>query len=135
MIRYHPGAYDCALARLDPAVRRKTEGTFAGLRFVRNNMGYRADPADFVQPRKGDGSAGDAPVAAWTWMPVPVPAPGPVPAGGRVWEISRYREYRAQLAGRPVGETIGRAAAFLTRLHAAAGPAGQARTPEAGAAR
>ena len=27
--------------------------------------------------------------------------------------MTRYREYQAQLAGKPVGDTFGRAAAFL----------------------
>ena len=59
-------------------------GTLAGLRFVRNQMGYRADPADFICPQPIPSGAGDAPVAAWTWNPVP----GPVPPRGRSWEIS-----------------------------------------------
>jgi hypothetical protein len=37
----------------------------------------------------------------------------------RTWENSRYLHYRAYLAGRPVGETINRAAGFLTQLTAA----------------
>jgi hypothetical protein len=36
VVRYHPATYDRALARVDPAARRVIEGTFAGLRFVRN---------------------------------------------------------------------------------------------------
>jgi len=36
-----------------------------------------------------------------------------LPARGQEWEMSRYREYQAHLAGRPVGETFRRAAAFL----------------------
>ena len=52
MIRYHEAAYDSALASLGPAGRRATEGTLTGLRFVRNWMGYHADPADFIQPRQ-----------------------------------------------------------------------------------
>jgi hypothetical protein len=124
MIRYHPGAYDRALARMDPAARRVTEGTFAGLRFVRNQMGYHADPAGFVQPQPA--GAVDAQVAAWTWKPVPAPDLGLVPPRGRAWEVSRYRQYRDQLAGRPVGESIGRAATFLIHLHEAAGQPGHA---------
>ena len=128
MIRYHPGAYDHALAALDPAARRAAEGTFAGLRFVRNWMGYHADPADFIQPQPAAGGTGDAPVAAWTWKQVPVPALAPVPPRGRTWEISRYQQYRAQLAGQPVGQTIGRATAFLTHVYAASRSAGDAST-------
>ncbi len=136
MIRYHPGAYDRALARMGPAERRVTEGTFAGLRFVRNQMGYHAGPADFVQPQPA--GAVDAPVAAWTWKPVPAPDLGLVLPRGRAWEVSRYRQYRDQLAGRPVGESIGRAATFLIHLHEAAGRPGHASThaaPGTGVAR
>lgn len=52
VVRYHPGAYDRVLAALGPARRRAAEGTLGGLRFVRNQMGYHADPADFVRPRQ-----------------------------------------------------------------------------------
>jgi len=119
MIRYHPGAYDHALAALDPAARRAAEGTFAGLRFVRNEMGYRADPADFIQPQPGQGGAGDAPVAAWIWKPIPAPKLEPVPRPGTGWEISRHQQYRTYLADHPVGQTVGRVAALLTQVHAA----------------
>jgi hypothetical protein len=125
MIRYHSEAYDRALAVLDPATRRTTEGTFAGLRFVRNQMGYRADPADFIQPQPGPGGTSDAPVAAWTWKPVPAPALELIPPRGRPWVANRYQEYRAQLAGRPIGETITQATAFLAQVYAtAARPSG-----------
>ena len=50
LMRYHPDVYGSVLARQDAAERRMTEDTFAGLRFVRNRMGYDADPADFIQP-------------------------------------------------------------------------------------
>jgi hypothetical protein len=39
--------------------------------------------------------------------------------------VSRYQEYRAQLSGRPIGETITRATAFLAQVYAtAARPSG-----------
>jgi len=44
-------------------------------------------------------------------MPEPVLAA--LPARGREWEMTRYRDYQAWLAGQPIGETFGRAAAFL----------------------
>ena len=50
LVRYHPDAYDGVLAGHDAAGRREIEGTFGGLRFVRNQMGYYLDHADFVQP-------------------------------------------------------------------------------------
>jgi len=120
MIRYHREAYDRALAVLDGAGRETAEETFAGLRFVRNQMGYRIDPVHFIEPRPGPGGAGDVPVAAWTWKSVPAPARGQIPPRSRVWVASRHRAYQTQLAGRPVGEIIARAAAFLGRVHAAA---------------
>ncbi len=114
MIRYHEAAYDRALASL-AAERRATEGTFTGLRFVRNRMGYHADPADFVQPRR-DPDGGEAPVAAWTWNPLPAPELGTVSPGGRRWEVARYQHYGAYLARKPLGETITRAVTFLNDL-------------------
>jgi hypothetical protein len=130
MVRYHVAAYDRSLAGLDPDARRVMEGTFGGLRFVRNQMGYHADPADFIAPQDGDGT-GDAPVAAWTWNQVPAPALRPARELGKAWEMSRYRDYRSQLAGRRIGDSIGHAAGFLTHVFAAARPAGPATAPGA----
>jgi anti-anti-sigma factor len=114
MVRYHHDAYDRALGDLQPAERRLTEGTFTGLRFVRNCMGHYVDPADFIQPQQ-DSAGGDAPVAAWTWRHVPAPATS-VLRQRSTWENSRYLHYRAFLAERPVGETINRTAGFLIQL-------------------
>lgn len=114
-VRYHHDAYDHALAGLDPAERKITEGTFTGLRFVRNCMGYFVDPADFVQPQRGS-LGGDAAVAAWTWSEVPAPVSAALPQRARTWETGRYQHYRVYLAGRPVGETIDRATRFLAQL-------------------
>jgi hypothetical protein len=108
MVRYHPETYNRALARQDAGQRRIVEETFAGLRFVRNRMGYDAHPADLVQPL--DSGAG---IAAWTWKPVPEPALGALTPRGRAWELTRYQAYQAQLAGRTVGEIFTQAAAFL----------------------
>ena len=107
MMRYHPETYTRVLARQDPSQRRITEQTFAGLRFVRNRMGYDTHPADLVQPLDSGG------VAAWTWKAVPEPALGALTPRGRAWELDRYQAYRAQLAGRPVGGTFAQATAFL----------------------
>jgi hypothetical protein len=89
------------------------EDTFAGLRFVRNRMGYDADPEDFIQPLT-PGPA-DRRIAAWTWKPVREPALASLTPGAREWELARYRAYQAQLAGRPAGETFGQATEFLRR--------------------
>jgi hypothetical protein len=117
MIRYHHDAYDHALAQLTADERKTAEGTYTGLRFVRNCMGFYVDPADFIQPQR-DSLGGDAPVHAWTWRQVPAPVSAALPQRSRTWETGRYQHYRLYLAGRPVGETINRAATFLTQLAA-----------------
>ncbi|MGH3288240.1 MAG: hypothetical protein ACRDPD_26755 [Streptosporangiaceae bacterium] len=60
LIRYHHDIYDHAMDELGPAERKLIEGTFTGLRFARNCMGYYADPADFIQPQQ-NALGGDAP--------------------------------------------------------------------------
>lgn len=115
MIRYHHDIYDRTMAGLPPAQRRATEGTFTGLRFVRNSMGYYVDPADFIEPQPGS-RGGDAPVSAWTWRPVKAPVSATLAQRAKAWDAGRYMHYRAHLAGRPVGETIDRATVFLTQL-------------------
>ena len=96
-----------------PARRRAIEETFAGLRFVRNQMGYHLDPADFIQPEQSHPGADHGGVTAWRWRPVPEPDLGSLPPRGQAWEMTRYRAYQAQLAGHTIGETFGEAAAFL----------------------
>src|ERR1700733_7968350 len=62
--RCHPRAYGPALAALDPGARRAVEGSFAGLRFIRGQLGHHADPGDFIQPPPAPGG-GTAPPSAW----------------------------------------------------------------------
>jgi hypothetical protein len=112
LVRYHPDTYDEVMAGQPDAERRLTEGTLSGLRFVRNRMGQHLDPADFIQPAGSRPGSGDG-IMAWTWKSVPRPAITPLPPRGQAWEMTRYRAYEAQLAGRTVGETFDRAAAFL----------------------
>ena len=109
LVRYHPDAYDGVLASHDVAGRQEIEGTFGGLRFVRNQMGYYQDHADFVEPVGPSTGA----IAAWTWRSLPEPGLDSLPARGQEWEMTRYREYQAWLAGQPVGGTFRRAGAFL----------------------
>ncbi len=109
LVRYHPDAYDGVLAGHDAAEREAIEGTFGGLRFVRNQMGYYLDHGDMIQPRRG------GVIAAWMWRSLPEPGLDSRPARGQEWEMTRYREDQAGLAGCPVGGTFRRAAAFLRR--------------------
>jgi len=113
LVRYHPDIYGGVLSHHDAAERRLTEDTFAGLRFARNQMGYDADPADFIQPLNPRPGAAAPRIAEWTWRSLPEPALASLTPSGREWEMARYRAYQAQLAGRPIGETFTRAAAFL----------------------
>jgi hypothetical protein len=112
LVRYQPDTYNGCLARQAPARRRITEDTFAGLRFVRNQMGYHADHADFIQPA-GSGLGAGGPVAEWRWRSVPEPVLELLTPRGQDWEMTRHRAYQAWLAGRPIGETISQATAFL----------------------
>jgi hypothetical protein len=113
LMRYRPGIYTGVLGRQDPARRRIIEDTFAGLRFVRNRMGYDTDPADFIHPLDSPPGTAAGRVAAWTWRPVPEPALTSLTPRAREWEMTRYRAYQAQLAGQPIGEAFTRATAFL----------------------
>ncbi len=122
LVRYHPDSYADLLSRQPAARRRMIENTFAGLRFVRNRMGYDADPADFIQPLDARPGAATARIAAWTWKSVPEPALASLTPGAREWEMTRYRAYQAQLAGRPAGETFGQAVAFLRQAAEAGSP-------------
>ena len=107
LVRYHPDGYDGVLARHDATERQVIEGTFGGLRFVRNQMGYYLDHAEFIRPQRGTA------ITAWTWRSLPEPGLAWLPPRGREWEMTRYRQYQAELAGSPTGETFRRAADFL----------------------
>ena len=111
LFRYYPDDYEAALAGLPGQERKATETTLAGLRFVRNRMGYHADHADFIQPCAGE-AGGDAPITQWTWRPLPVPAVATLPARGQEWELSRYEAYQELLANQSIGETFGRTGDF-----------------------
>jgi hypothetical protein len=76
-------------------------------------MGYFADHADFIQPRRGADGDRDAPITDWTWKSLPEPTMESLPPRGQEWDLSRYHAYQDHLAGRTVGETFNRAAAFL----------------------
>ncbi len=121
LVRYYPDTYDAVLAGQAQPERQRIEGTLSGLRFVRNRMGQYLDPVDFIQPAEPVEPAGPVEpaepgggcVMAWVWKTVPEPELASLPPRGQAWEMTRYRSYEAQLAGHTVGETFGRAAAFL----------------------
>jgi hypothetical protein len=113
LVRHHPEAYDRVLAGQPPAQRRQIEGILAGLRFVRNRMGRDIDHVDFVHSGASRPGLGDDHITGWTWKPVPEPALPSLPPHGQAWETARYQAYQAHLAGHTIGETLGRAGAFL----------------------
>jgi hypothetical protein len=106
LVRYHPRNYEAVLASPDVR-RRKTEQALEGLRYVRNQLGNSADPAEFIHPAGTDG--------AWTWRPLPEPALAMLAPRARQWELSRYRAYQARLAGRDITRTFTRCAEFLAQ--------------------
>jgi hypothetical protein len=128
LVRHHPGAYDAVLAGQIAAERQLTEETLAGLRFLRNQIGDGADLAEFIEPGPDSGAAR---ITSWTWKPRPEPALALLPPRGRAWEMTRYRAYQARLAGHTIGETFGRASAFL-KLAAANAPSIAAASARAG---
>jgi hypothetical protein len=111
LVRYHHQAYEDIMKA--SAGRRSIEGTFAGLRFIRNQMGYHLDPADLIHPGQHHPGADHGPVAVWTWRSLGEPDLSSLPPRGRAWEMTRYRAYQAHLAGHTLGDTFGRAAEFL----------------------
>src|ERR1700761_9007140 len=111
LFRYYPDDYETALTRLPEQDRQVIETTFAGLRFVRNRMGYHADHADFIQPSAGQ-SGVDAPITEWTWRSLPEPGVAALAPRGQEWELSRYEAYQGVLADRSVGETFVRTSVF-----------------------
>jgi hypothetical protein len=113
LVRYHHQAYESAMESQAPARRGAIEGTFAGLRFARNQMGYHLDPADFIQPDERHPGPAHSDVTSWRWRSLPEPDLGSLPHRGRSWEMTRYRAYQTQLADHTIGETFGWAAAFL----------------------
>ena len=115
LVRYHPDSYGRLLADEDPAQRKIIEDTFAGLRFVRNRMGHKAEIGDFIQPhpQPGGPAASAGKIAEWTWRPVRKPALAALPPSGQEWELTRYLAYRAQLAGQSMGATFSRTVTFL----------------------
>jgi len=113
LVRHHPQAYDAVMAGQSQAKRQLTDGTLAGLRFVRNQIGHRADLAEFIKPGAPVPRAGTGHITARAWKPMPEPELASLPPRGQAWEMTRYRAYQVHLAGHTTGESFGRAAEFL----------------------
>jgi hypothetical protein len=113
LVRHHPDAYDGVMVGQIRAERSLIEGVLAGLRFVRNRIGLDVDLADLVDPGASRGGPGDGHITAWTWTSVPEPDLSSLSPRGQAWERTRYHAYQNHLAGYSIGETFGRAAAFL----------------------
>jgi hypothetical protein len=113
LLRYYPDVYDAALTAQGETGRRAVEDVLAGLRFVRNRMGYDIDPADFIAPEDGHAGAPRGRVGGWVWRSLPLPALDSVAVRRRKWEMTRYQAYEARLAGATIAETFSRAAGFL----------------------
>jgi hypothetical protein len=119
LVRYHQAAYGRLLAHQSDTERLTIEDTFAGLRFVRNQMGRQPGPGDLIRsPRQPGKLAGR--IADWTWAPASEPILAAQPGPARDWELARRRSYLAQLAGHPIGATFTQAAAFLQQAWTAA---------------
>ena len=116
MIRYHPGVYQQTVSGQPLRQRQVTERTLAGLRFVRNQMGYRYPPSAFVQPAEIAGLSAGSLVAEWIWKAPPSPPPG-----RQGWEMDRYQAYLTQLAGHVTGEAFRQTSAFLLQVSAKVG--------------
>jgi hypothetical protein len=114
LVRHHLDAYDGVMAAHPPVERGLIEGTLAGLRFVRNQMAEDVNDVDFIEPEAGHLGAGGGRITEWAWRLAPRPVIAPLAPRGRAWEMTRYRAYQAHLAGHTIGETFGRAAAFLS---------------------
>jgi hypothetical protein len=110
LVRYHPDVYDQELASRPEAERLLIEGTLAGLRFVRNQVGNDIGRAYFIQP---GAAAGSGRARDWTWTPLPEPSHESQSPRGLAWEMDRYRAYESRLAGRAVVATFSCAGAFL----------------------
>jgi hypothetical protein len=103
LVRYRPEAYEAGMRAHPPAERQLIEGTFAGLRIVRNQMGYHVDPADFIEPGGSRPGLDAGRITARTWRSSPEPALGALAPRGQAWEMTRHRAYEAQLAGHTIG--------------------------------
>ncbi len=119
MIRQYMDVYDAVLAAHVPAQHPMIEGTLAGLRFVRNQMGEDIQQAGFIEP-PADAEDGETVTAAWRWAHLPEPGLAALPDHMQPWEMTRYQAYEDWLAGNSMGRVFQRAGDFLNLAAAAA---------------
>jgi hypothetical protein len=112
MIRQYMDVYDAVLAAHVPAQHPVIEGTLAGLRFVRNQMGEDLQQAGVIEP-PADGEGGGTVTAAWRWAHLPEPGLAGLPDHMQPWEMTRYQAYQDWLAGNSVGRVFQRVGDFL----------------------
>jgi hypothetical protein len=112
LIRQYMDLYDAVLTAHARAQQTMIEGTLAGLRFVRNQMGEDLTQTSFVEPPATAGDS-EAVTAAWRWARPPDSDLTGLPAHVQPWEMTRYRAYGRWLAGTTVRLVFQRAAAFL----------------------
>lgn len=130
LVRHYSEAYDGVMAGRTPAERQLVEGTLAGLRFVRNQIGDEADLGEFIERDQAGQAAGKGGSTDWKWQSIPAPVLASLPPRGRDWEMRRYQAYQGHLAGHTIRETFRSAAEFLT-LAAASAPITEAVMPAA----
>jgi hypothetical protein len=111
LIRQYMDIYEAVLAAHDPAQRSMVEGTLSGLRYVRNQTTSETISAEFISPPAG--AKGYGVPAAWGWNHIAEPPLDDLPEDVRSWELTRYQEYEAWLAGNVVGDVFQRATGFL----------------------
>jgi hypothetical protein len=120
LIRQYMDIYDAVLAAHPTAQHPMIEGTLAGLRFVRNQMGEDLKQTSLIQPPATAGES-EAVAATWRWARPPDSDLTGLPARVQPWEMSRYRAYGQWLAGTTVGLVFQRAASFLDLAASRAG--------------
>ena len=107
MTRHHPDVYGRALTDLDPAARRAVAG-------IPRRLTGSSAASSGTPPIPATSSSPPGPAGRWTWSVVSPP----YPQRGSAREASPYRDYRAQLAGKPVAAVLEQAAGFLCQAYA-----------------
>jgi hypothetical protein len=110
LIRQYMDTYDTILDMYPQAQRPAIEGTLAGLRYVRNQLGEDHGPGRFIELPTGPT---ETVTAGWRWVHRPEPDLTELLVHGQPWEMTRYRAYEQWLAGNRIGPAFQRAGDFL----------------------